>query len=241
MRAGVCDDSMELSRKIAEIVKNSFENIGVSCEVEAFSDGSELLNDQAIKPFDVLFLDIDMPGLSGFDIARRLRFEGSDCIIVFVTSHAELVYDSFDFQPFNFIRKSSGLPLEKSIPKIADKLSARLMQSKTVTVVDRDSGKVTLRVGDIIYIESSGHYLIYNAAGREKIISRGIISEREEFFGEYGFARVHKGFLVNLSHVVRMNIQKREVELTGGVRVPIGKSLKNRAEEKYTLYLRRKS
>ena len=243
-RIGVCDDSPEMAKRIAEAVKSAFESCGTVCETVIFTGGAEILNENQKNPFDVLFLDIDMPKMSGFEVAKALRDGFSDCIIVFVTSHSELVFDSLDFQPFNFIRKNGGGLLEDSIFKIAGKISFHLRQGETVLLEDRSAGKIPVMIKSIISAESSGHYLIYSTwenGGIKKIISRGSISEQEEFFEKYGFARSHKGFEVNLNHIKRFNSAKRVLGMTGEIEIPIGKKHREQLEEKYRLFLRRKS
>lgn len=242
-RIGVCDDDPNISESIAELVDKAFRERGYICDVESYSDGLTLLGHNQLKPFDVLFLDIDMPQVGGFDIAKSLREKFSDCLIVFVTSHSELVYDSLDFQPFNFIRKNSGVPLKESIPKVVGKLAYYLRQEETVRIEDKSCGIITVKIRDILCIESSGHYLIYSIlrdGAVKKIISRGSISEREEFFANYSFARAHKGFLINLSRISYIGTKRHEAELSGGVTVPIGKKYKSELEEKYSLFMRRK-
>lgn len=242
-RIGVCDDNAEFTKMIADIVKKSFLELGNDFEVESFTDGMALIEKNRFDPFDVLFLDIDMPNVGGFDIAKMLRDDFSKCIIVFVTSHAELVFDSLDFQPFNFVRKNSGVPLSESIPRIVNKLAFHLKQDETILIEDEHLRKTPVRIRDIICIESCGHYLKFSISERSDVkvmLSRGSLAERQEFFESYSFARVHKGFLVNLSQIKYLSIGKREIELSGGITVPIGKIYKTEVEEKYSLYLRRK-
>ncbi len=242
---GVCDDSPEYAERIAEAVKASLIELGSDVRVEEYTSGEEIIRKNRETPFDALFLDIDMPGTNGFDIAREIRTGLYDCPIVFVTSHSELVFDSFDFQPFNFIRKNSAVSLEESVRRIAGKLIFRLRLSETAKVTDRSLGEIAVRIKDIICMEASGHYLIYTVLGNEnglrRIISRETVTGCLEKYESRGFARVHKGFIVNLYHVLYINTGKREIGLTGGTAIPIGKLYLREITEKYSFYLRRKS
>lgn len=242
-RIGVCDDKPDVSKRIAELVKKSFSERGYNHSIESYSDGVVLLGQNQLEPFDVLFLDIDMPKVSGFDIAKALREDFSHCLIVFVTSHAELVFDSLDYQPFHFIRKNSGVSLNESIPKIVNKLILHLKQDETVIIEDENARKISEYVRDIICIESSGHYLTYNILVRDnvkKIKSRGNLTERLTYFESLNFVRVHRSFIVNLAHITHINSSKREVEMSGSIVVSIGKSYKRDVDEKYDEFLRAK-
>lgn len=240
-RIGVCDDKPDVSKRIAELVKKSFCERGYDYSIESYSDGVVLLGQNQLEPFDVLFLDIDMPKVSGFDIAKALREDFSHCLIVFVTSHAELVFDSLDYQPFHFIRKNSGVSLNESIQKIVNKLILHLKQDETVIIEDENARKISEYVRDIICIESSGHYLTYNIMVRDnvkKIKSRGNLTERLTYFESLNFVRVHRSFIVNLAHITHINSGKREVEMSGSIVAPIGKSYKHIVNEKYDAFLR---
>ena len=242
-RIAVCDDNAEVSKRIAELVRRSFGEHGCNYEIESYSDGSELLGQNRLQPFDVLFLDIDMPNVSGFDIAKALRDDFSHCLIVFVTSHSELVFDSLDYQPFNFIRKNAGVPLSESIRRIVGKLIVHLKQDDTVVIEDENSRKVSEYIRNIICIESSGHYLNYVIANKnsvKKIKSRGNLTDTEQFFESYNFVRFHRSYLINLSHIEHIDIGKREAEMTNGIVLPIGKTYKRAVDEKYDEFLRAK-
>lgn len=242
-RIGVCDDDPSLCKKIAEIVSEAFLAHDGDYNVEFFTDGVALLAKNQIEPFDALFLDIDMPRVGGFDIAKSLREDFSHCLIVFVTSHAELVFESFDFQPFNFIRKNSGVPLGESIPKIVNKLVYHLKQDEKIIIEDDRSRKSSVFIRDIVYIEGSGHYVIYHISERghfKRIKSRKSLQECQAFLESYNFVRIHKGYIANLSHITYINNSQREVELMDSITLPLGKLYKQSVDEKYNFFLRTK-
>ncbi len=242
-RIGVCDDSIEVSKRIAALVRKSFSEHGYNYEVESYSDGVVLLGQNQLEPFDVLFLDIDMPKVSGFDIAKALRDNFSHCLIVFVTSHSELVFDSLDYQPFNFIRKNAGIPLSESVPRIVTKLIFHLKQDDTVIIEDENTRKISEYIRNIICIEASGHYLDYIIADKnrvKKIKSRGNLTDIEQYFEKYNFVRSHRSYLINLSHIEHIDSGKREIEMTRGIVLPIGKTYKHMVDDKYDEFLRAK-
>lgn len=242
-RIGVCDDNPILAKNIAQAVKGAFSKHQGVYEVESFANGSVLLDQNKTSPFDVLFLDIDMPNVSGFDIAKALREDFSHCFIVFVTSHAELVFESFDFQPFNFIRKTSSIPLEDSISPIVDKLVQHLKQDDKIIIEDDSSRKRSVFIRDIVYIESNGHHIIYSLQEREqinKVRVRGKMQDCEEQLSAYDFVRIHKGYLVNLKYITHIKTKSSEVELMQKFNLPLSKYYKPSVDEKYTKYLRTK-
>lgn len=103
MQIAVCDDD----RAMQEILRSKIEKIcrekGTACQVRCYSSGEELLS-SGEKP-DLLFLDIQMPGMDGMDAAEELRRRQWDTILVFVTALSEYVYDAFDVGAFHYLVK----------------------------------------------------------------------------------------------------------------------------------------
>ena len=136
LKIAVCDDNESfletLKKMISESARDYFKDINVQC----FNNGQRLLNQHKRLFFDVIFLDIDMPEFTGFDVAEILRKQRRDCYIIFVTNHNELVYGSMEFQPFYFIQKSSVSRLNKDVVNVLNKLSVYLKQHQKIILSD---------------------------------------------------------------------------------------------------------
>ena len=102
MKIYICDDEPKILSDISSKVKDTLSGFDIS----EFTSGKSLLEAIAENSCDILLLDIDMPEISGLDIAKELAMMTEKPLLVFVTSHDELVYDSFKFHPFGFVRKS---------------------------------------------------------------------------------------------------------------------------------------
>lgn len=243
MRIAVCDDNNAALKVLSKSIKNAFAKFTNEFNVMNFSDGTLLLDEHKKEPFDVVFLDIDMPVISGFDIAKSLRDDFSNCYIVFVTSHSELVYESMNFQPFNFIRKNCSVSIDKSVSDIVSKLMQHMKQNEKIILEDYNYRKHSVLIRNIIYIESDGHYVIFYALSDGfPIRIRGSITEHEETYSKYDFVRIHKKYLVNLRYLSQLNYNSNEIIL--GIidkNLPLSKRMKKEVKEKYNVYLRTKS
>ena len=111
VRIGICDDKVVHVKLIKEIVEKNLSLYTSEYNIICCTSGIQLLNTHGNEPFDAIFLDIDMPKVTGFDVAEMLRADFSNCFIIFITTHAELVYESMGFQPFDFIRKNCSIPV----------------------------------------------------------------------------------------------------------------------------------
>lgn len=241
IQIAICDDNRCALETLKAFINNGFAAHTDDYKITCFTNGNLLLNDNEHTPFDVLFLDIDMPKISGFDIAKKLRSDFSRCFIIFITSHSNLVYKSFDFQPFHFIQKNPQEKLEKNIASVIKSLMNNMKQNKKI-VLENSQEKAVIYYHNIIFIESDKHYLKYHIQNKEKPISiRGSINETEIELEKYNFIRIHRGFIVNLKYIkfVDKKIGKLYINYNGVKKaLYVGKSYKNIVDEKYTLYLR---
>lgn len=240
IRVIICDDNIVFMNHFKEIVESSLSNYTDDFQISTVSNGKLLLAKHMESEFDIIFLDIDMPDISGFDVAKVLRDNNSRCFLIFITNHSELVYESMDFQPFNFIRKNCGIPVEESVEKIISKLIRHMRQNEKVILEDDISGRNAVYIKDIVFIESERHYVKYHIANKEfPIKMRHNISNLEVKFEQYDFVRIHKRYLINFRFL--SNIDGKRNELTLGqlnIRLPLSKNYKKEVDEKYTLFLR---
>lgn len=242
IRIGVCDDNAVVLQNICRKIENAFYYYTDEIEVLPYTSGSLLLKAYMQERFDVIFLDIDMPKMSGFEVAKKLRDDFSGCFIIFITSHSELVYESLDFQPFHFIRKTCSIPLEESIGEVVKKLMTHMKQNEKIILEDDVSGRCAAYIRDIIYLESDRHYVKYYIKDKDIPIRMRIgINECEERYREYDFVRIHKRYLINLRYLSKLDTGINEV-LIGPlkIRLSMSRNYKKDVDEKYTLFLRSK-
>ncbi|WP_050699013.1 LytR/AlgR family response regulator transcription factor [Anaeromassilibacillus senegalensis] len=213
-----CDDERAALNLYPEQVRAAFQHYRRSVEIERFQRPGLLMERIAANNrFDLLFLDISMPDMNGIELGRQLRKLADDVLIVFVSSHEELVFESFQVTPFRFIRKGHFYQdLEEGIPAIIAELEKRQ------TELQIDNGKEVYRIAPykILYIESSDKIQkLFTLQGTVEI--RYKLKELETLLAEYGFIRVHKGYLVNARFIACVN--KREVVLNTGESIPLSK------------------
>ena len=232
IRAAICDDEPTILDYLHEHISKEFKRQGADIQIDKFTSGKDFLNAHKAEPFDVVFLDIDMPEINGFDVAEKISSEHT--LIIFVTTHDELVFSSLKFQPFRFIRKSF---LEDELREVADDVNEVLSK--------RSAGKkfklqtrahdVYVDVEQIIYIEIYGHWLhVYT--NDEVLECYGILSDYESRLEPFDFVRTHKSYLVNCRYI--RSVEKEQVVLDDKTSIPLSRRRINDVNDKFTKYLR---
>ena len=104
MKIAICDDEKYIRDFLAECISDEITDAIVKCY-----ESAEDLLEAAYNP-DILFLDIQMPGIDGMELAKQVRANGSDAVIIFVTALEEYVFNAFDVRAFNYLVK----PIDKN-------------------------------------------------------------------------------------------------------------------------------
>ena len=220
-KIAICDDEEKILNDLHKKIENSFLSREIEAEYFCTNDSKEMLEHLKNEAVDVLFLDIDMPHLTGMDIAAYLKENMPEVLFVFVTGQEALVYKSFAYRPFGFMRKTHiDEELEEMVLRIKDELKEK-RQELTIT-----KGQEVIRLSkqDIIYLEAEGNYL--NISTRQEMLKvRDTMTNMENELKDNGFVRCHKGYLINAHHIAKM--KGAQIELYGkneNYIVPIGRS-----------------
>lgn len=229
MNIYICDDEPQIRKQIYELVCASVPDSVVT----EIGDSVELLSRLETEHCDVLLLDIDMPEVNGLEVAKFINDLNKKPLLVYVTSHDELVYESLQFHPFGFVRKEflcSELP---NVLKDCEKEMQRKRQHYCFHTVE---GEVSLPLEVIQYFETEGNYIqIYTSNNNYRV--RETMSALQEELEPLGFVRVHRGFLVNQAVVELLGVN--ELKLTNGISIPIGRNYAENAKKEIMRYMLR--
>lgn len=232
-KVALCDDDEKIASKIMEAFNNELHAHNLEATIDYYSSGDVLIEAAKEKHYNLALLDIDMTPLNGFDTAQSICSISSDTRIVFVTSHEELVFDTFEYTPFYFIRKKY---YENGVKKLVNKLthtdllttSVHLEKNGSITSIDSVSVK---------YAVSQDHMLnIYTTSGNYQL--RKKLSDLENELAGYNFIRVHKSCLINYKHVRRFDAVSSEVIMKDGFRIKVGRSYKDTFKKGFVQYRR---
>ena len=158
------------------------------------------------RDYDVVFLDIRMPGLSGLDALPLIRERAPDLAVVFVTAFDEHALQAFELAAADYLLKPvSELRLRRSLDRITDRRRAvgPVSPAMDKIPVDGMTGTLLLRLADVRHLRVRGHSVFAKTFDAEHR-ARASLAELEVRLAPRGFQRVHRSFLVNLEHVAEV-------------------------------------
>lgn len=130
IRSAICDDEPTILDYLYTHISKEFKRQGTDTHIDKFTSGKDFLNAHKAEPYDVVFLDIDMPVISGFDVAEKISVS-EHTLIIFVTTHDELVFSSLKFQPFRFIRKTHiNNELSETLSAVIERITKSITEKK---------------------------------------------------------------------------------------------------------------
>lgn len=234
----ICDDNKPILDFLKEKVDTILDENGMNHKINSYLSGKDFLDEHMKQPFDVVFLDIIMPDQNGFEIAKHVRRISKDTYIIFVTTESSLVYESFDFQPFYFIPKSSLKITEEKLKYVVNRLMLHIAASEKVEINGSYGNKKIVSPNDILYIKSSLNNVEYHLADEEPQIVRCKLDDICTTLNQYIFARSHNRIIVNMNHIDEVDYPNMEIHLDNGEIVGISRGRKKSFSEAYIRFMR---
>lgn len=226
----ICDDDPAFRALLHAALDRAFSRCGMDIAAVEASSAEELSALLGHMSFDLIFLDIDMPGTDGIRFGEALRARGVLSEIVYVSNMDERVYDIFRVHPWSFIRKSRYADELDAV--VEEYVRARRLRGGQILLQTEQGKTLPLEPSKLIYAEASGksQKLFLSDRGDPALV-RASLRELEAQLVPHGFIRIHKGFLVNYRFIHK--ITSRSVRLDTGAELPIGRDRLVAAREQY--------
>ena len=237
-KIAVVDDDRKFIAIYRQIIANLFSEHHVIIEINEFLSGNDFIKSLSVKKYDLVFIDIDIPGISGIDIAAELRNNNQNLDIIFVSAHPHFVFEAIRFTPYRFIRKSN---FKTETKEAIDSYCSRTnMKFKMISLELQSGTMVSEKAADIIQFFSVRHdiYYILKNESEAKMLSRKYsLSQIEQLTKDDGFLRVHKSYLVNYRYIKSINA--KSVIMMNDEEIPISHGKKTEIQEKFMKLLRK--
>ena len=232
MRIAIVDDEQAMREQLAEYIKKYADEQHLQLDTCSLPSGDALLQSED-RAFDIIIFDIDMPGTSGLDTARKIRETDENVVILFVTNIAQYAINGYEVDAVDYIIKPVGycdfaMKFQKAVRRAGRTQSNRI-------VIDTVNGPVGLSTDSIQYVEVMAHYVIYHTAEQTYRV-RASMKEREDALRPYHFVRCHKSYLINLKHL--KSISASDV-IVDDLSIPLGRAYKDDLLYDYMKYLHR--
>lgn len=231
MKIAIVEDEKEHRQLIKKYIEDACESKNIKYQIFEFESGEQFLFENEDINADVAFLDIQMPGISGVELARKLRESNNDISIVFATGIDDYIEEGYELEAIHYLRK----PIDKDkVALCMDRIHKKSDDSRYL-LIDTNDGKYKVNIKEIVSVEASAHNTVIVVNQKEEfrqIESTLSLGEMEQQLSSFaGFQKTHRSYLVNLLYV--KNITKTDVIMDDGTVIPLSRRMYKEVNENF--------
>lgn len=235
-KIAICDDELSQIKIISDYLTRFSIKTDIEFHVERFSCGNDLLKKyyNEKSPFDIIFLDMEMPEQNGIETAEKIRnLPDRNVLIAFITSYPQYMQDSFDVQASQYLTKPVSYEL------FEDKLDKMLLYigelETNITVISQKSGEIVLHLDDIVCIESDKTANLVITTNKENIAVNGRLKDFESALSDKYFINIHRSCLANMKYIKKFNADS--LEFSTGKIVPVSRRKLSEIKDAFSKYM----
>lgn len=231
LKIAICDDDADQRAYLAGIVSNWAGKSRRLVRLQQYPDAEAFLFDYAEqKDFDILLLDVEMPKISGTELARRVRKENESVQIIFITGYYEYFSDGFDVSALHYLIKP--VDGEKLCP-VLEKAAENLAWRQRSVLISTQEGEIKIPLADILYVEAEKVYVeIHTMQGSYR--TRMTLARFETMLDDT-FFKVHRSYLAGLRYIKK--ITRTDITMTNGEVIPVSRGLYDEVHKALMKYL----
>lgn len=234
IRVAVCDDDTEFLNIAEKSFKDFNHKKSDDMRFDYYFSAESFLNAFEENPYDIVFLDIEMPVFCGFSIIERLKAANENVIVIFVSNHENYVFRSFVYRPLRFIRKRNfNEEFEEALLAAADVYYelARFIN------IPSEGEIISQRLSEIVYFDAYSHNVHMHTASASVVVCKSL-RMLEDDFSKFGFIRIHKSYLINYKYIY--SVKTATVVLTTGEELPLSKHRAKEVKEQFVRFTKKR-
>ncbi|WP_270624276.1 LytR/AlgR family response regulator transcription factor [[Clostridium] symbiosum] len=231
MNIAIIEDSGQELSLLERCLQSYLSSRQVYRVIDTYTSGEAFLENWPSKSYDLVFLDILMEGISGIEVARKIRETDSECLLIFISSSKEYALQGFEVRAFDYLLKPLS---EERFQKTMDLFQNELAKHIRYIEVKESRTLVKIPLNEIIYTDYYNHYIQIHTAAR-------LIRSYQQFdvFSPLllcypQFLCCYRNCIVNMDHVD--SVDKHDFVMENGERVPITRGNRNSIYQQYADY-----
>ena len=233
LKIAVCDDSRELLEKVEKDL-HEYESVrSTPVTVHTYTNAVDLLDGLKKTDYDILILDIIMPGFTGMQAAHEIRKFNEEIKIIFLTSSKEFAIESYSVGAYYYLLKPV---LNEKLFSVLDKVVSEIASKQESCVIYTHMGIVNIPFAKIECLEVYNKHLVFHLSDGSTKETRGALTDYENVFLERKeFLKIHRSYILNMDYI--HSIEAGEIATYSGKRFPVSRLLAKDIKEHYMNYM----
>lgn len=224
-RIALCDDSFEQLKILKILIKSIMTKETKEFLIDTFNSSIKFANfmEKNTDAYDIIILDVEMPGLNGINLGKKLRSLNKTVLIVYVTGYNSYVFDAFSVRVFDYIMKPfNHEKFKKTILDMIYKLELEESKEgqKKYLMITYNKILIKIQYSSIIYIEKQKNKVVFECNNKQYEIYESLSSIKDEL-DESIFVQTHQGYIVNMKKMV--SYKKQQLITINGNIIPVSR------------------
>ena len=235
MNIAVIEDEKPHRDLLCHYLQQWRDKTGRPARLEAFGSAEAFwFRYQEQKDFDVLFIDIQMPGMNGMDLAKQIRASDKDIVLVFATGDSAYLEEGYEVEALHYLLKPLS---QEKVESCLEKALQRRRQERFVTFHTKD-GILKVSQDSINYVEARGRCCCIGRVGEQTALEvRENLSEVGDLLDGGEFIKCHRSFLCRLGNI--HHIGREDIFFDDGSAIPVSRRLYQQVNQRFIAYFRR--
>lgn len=236
LKIAIVDDDIGFQNQAKEYIIRYFQQEAQPFSIQCYDDGVKFLSDFHCN-FDIVIIDIMMPHMNGIDVARRIRLQDKNVLVVFITITPAFAIRGYEVSAIDYILKPLNYEgdFRFKFDRVVKKALAERQHTKELVLKDEEGRYIRLSVDSLIYIDKDRDNVVFHT--KEKTFSHRapIYKVREALDETNSFVAINSGCLANMAYIA--NIDGNDVEMLNGDKLVLSRSKRKDFFEKYFTFV----
>ena len=219
MKLAIVEDEAVHGRLLEQYIAEWGKQNGIPVSVKTCSSAESFLFEWEDMPVDAVFADIQMPGMDGMEMVRKLREKDAKVPVIFATGIADHMQEGYEVEALNYLLK----PLSQEKVFACLDRALRRHEAQDYLVAETLDGVRKLPLEAVNYCEAAGHNTKLGLTGGEMLFCSSSLSMLEKELAEKGFVKCHRSYLCNISVLNR--ITSETLVFDDGTEIPVSRRL----------------
>lgn len=215
-RIAITDDNPADIKYIRSVLERWADARSLSVRIESYPSAEAFLFQYEENPAcDIILLDIEMSGMDGVTMAKRLREKNSTAVIVFITGYSDYIAEGYDVSALHYLMK----PVDPDrFMKVMDRAVERLCREERLLTVKTAHEMIRLPMSSVLFLEAARNYVTIHTEDRGEFVVRHRLGDFESELDER-FLRLGRSYIVNLTKLY--HITRNELSFPDGAVLPL--------------------
>lgn len=233
-RLALCDDNKYYNEELNSILSSYESENNSKFEIITYISGEDLLTEWESKNFHIIFIDVEMEGKSGIDVARDIRKKNDEIIIIFVTSYPNYALNAFEVSALGYLVKPVSYDylkklLTKALISVNYIIEKEAIETKYLEV-KVEYKNIKIDTNKILYVEKRRNASIIHTIDNE-YTSYNTLTNLYDKLDIHKFVYIHQGFMVNFNMI--KEVTKTTVILKDNIEIPISRKYHKEVKERF--------